>query len=139
MTGNSPLGRASRREGRESAVELSYEARIRKISIGELIDSLVVPPETFALNLMTAMAEHQEQADQLIAAKAKGWTLERMPVLDLIVMRLAVSEMLNGEAPTGVILSEAVELAGRYSTDESSRFVNGVLAAIARDLPNKVA
>jgi N utilization substance protein B len=57
-----------------------------------------------------------------------------MPMLDLIVMRLATAELLTQDTPTGVVLSEAVELASRYSTDESGRFVNGVLAAIANDV-----
>jgi N utilization substance protein B len=74
------------------------------------------------------------RAEELIASRLKGWTLERLPVIDRLVMRLAVAEMLTMATPTGVILSEAVELAARYSTDESGRYVNGVLAAVARDI-----
>ncbi len=66
------------------------------------------------------------------AAKAKGWTLARMPVLDLNVMRLGVFELLERpDVPTAVVLNEAVELAKRFSTDDSGRFVNGVLASVA--------
>ena len=73
--------------------------------------------------------------DELIAAKAKGWTLARMPVLDLSVMRLAVFELIERpDVPTAVVLNEAVELVKRFSTDDSGRFVNGVLAAIAHEV-----
>jgi N utilization substance protein B len=60
-----------------------------------------------------------------------------MAVLDLVVMRLAVAELLADTTPTGVVLSEAVELAGRYSTDDSGKFVNGILAAIASEVREK--
>jgi N utilization substance protein B len=62
-----------------------------------------------------------------------------MPVLDLVIMRQAVAELLAADTPTGVVLSQAVELAGRFSTDESSRFVNGILGVVAaqvRDDPS---
>ncbi len=124
----------SRRESRERAVELAYEAAVRDLSVSELVATLVLPAPEFAVRLMERSERHREEADRLIEEKASGWTLARMPLLDLIVMRQAVAELLDGETPTGVVLAEAVELAGRYSTEESSRFVNGVLAAIAADL-----
>lgn len=133
MTGTSPAGRASRREARERSVELAYEAQARSWTVDQLLASLLVDPEPFAVVLLRAEEEQRQRADELIAARARGWTLERMPIIDLLVMRLAVAEMLTQSTPTGVILAEAVDLVGRYSTDESSRFVNGVLAAVARD------
>ena len=73
--------------------------------------------------------------DRHIDERAKGWTLTRMPVLDLNVMRLGVFELLERpDVPTAVVLNEAVELAKRFSTDDSGRFVNGVLAAVAADV-----
>lgn len=141
MSGSSPANRFNRREARERAVELAYEAESRSCTTSELIDTLLVNPEPFAVELLLAVDTHREQADKLITGRSKGWTLERMPMIDRLVMRLAIAEMLASDTPTGVVLSEAVDLAGRYSTDESSRFVNGVLASIAReirpnDLPN---
>lgn len=82
--------------------------------------------------LLRAAEVERVRADELIEATAKGWTLERMAAMDLLVMRLAIGEMLTTDVPTGVILAEAVDLASRYSTDESGRFVNGVLSAIAK-------
>lgn len=124
----------SRREARERALELAYEAEARKWSVDELLASLILEPEPFTATLLRAAELQKDRAEELIAARAKGWTLVRMPVIDRLVMRLAVAEMLTASTPTGVILSEAVELATRYSTDESGRFVNGVLAAVARDI-----
>lgn len=123
----------SRRESRERAVELAYEAEIRGLTVDELLETLVLPAPPFAIELLNQTELRRHEADKLIEAKAAGWTTARMPVLDLLIMRVAVVELLEGHTPPGVVLAEAVELAGRYSTEESSRFVNGVLAAIAAD------
>jgi len=73
--------------------------------------------------------------DALIAGAAIGWELDRMAVVDRNVLRLAVAELLEcPDVPTAVILNEAVELASAYSTDDSGRFVNGVLATLAEQL-----
>ncbi|MEZ5408755.1 MAG: transcription antitermination factor NusB [Acidimicrobiales bacterium] len=128
---------AGRREARERALELAYEANQRQITAGELLAALPVAPTPFAVELLTAAEENRERAEELIANRATGWSLDRMPVMDRLVMRMAVAEMLALPTPTGVVLSEAVELAKRYSTDESGRFVNGVLAAIARQVRPK--
>lgn len=135
--GADPARSAGRREARERALELAYEANQRQITASELLATLPVAPAPFAVELLTAAEANRERAEELIAGRATGWTIDRMPVMDRLVMRMAVAEMLALSTPTGVVLSEAVELAKRYSTDESGRFVNGVLAAIARDLKAK--
>ena len=122
----------SRREARERAVELAYEAEVRGWTVDQLIGSLTLVPDPFVVSLLTQAEEYREQADELIETTSTHWAISRMPVLDLVVMRIAIAELLAADTPTGVVLSEAVELAGRYSTDESSRFVNGVLSAVAR-------
>ncbi len=124
----------SRRESRERTVELAYEAAVRGLSVDEMLATLVLPAPPFTIELLRRSERHRHRADELIEEKASGWTLARMPVLDVVIMRLAVAELIDGETPTGVVLAEAVELAGRYSTEESSRFVNGVLAAVADEL-----
>lgn len=123
-----------RREARERAIELAYEADLRQLSVDELMADLPIAPASFAVELLRSAESHREEAEALIAAKATGWSIDRMPVIDRLVMRLAVAEMLTMDTPTGVVLSEAVDLVARYSTDESSRFVNGVLAAVARQV-----
>jgi N utilization substance protein B len=124
----------TRRDARERAIELAYEAEQRGCSVDAVLDGLVVAPDPFTALLVKASELNRERADQLIAERSRGWSLDRMPVIDRLVMRMAVAELLTTETPTGVVLAEAVDLAGRYSTEESARFVNGVLASIAADL-----
>ena len=130
-------GQRSRRESRERAIELGYEAEVRSWSIDELLESLTIAPDDFAVNLLRSAEQHRARADELISAASTRWSLSRMPLLDVVVMRQAVAELVVGETPTGVVLSQAVELAGRYSTDGSGRFVNGILATIARQLDDE--
>lgn len=124
----------SRRESRERAVELAYEAEVRGWSVDELIEAQTISLDPFVVTLLRQAEEFRTRADDLIEAKSNRWSISRMPVLDVVVMRIAVAELLADSTPTGVVLSEAVELAGRYSTDESSRFVNGLLAAVAAEV-----
>ena len=95
----------------------------------------MLEPDELTVLLVTGVGEHRERLDTAIGARAKGWTLERMPVLDLNVLRLGAYELAERpEVPVAVVLDEAVELAKRFSTDDSGRFVNGVLSALADDL-----
>jgi transcription antitermination protein NusB len=131
----SARSRSNRREARERAIELAYEAHQRGDGIEELLAAQVLPPDDYTVVLLRAAEEHRDDAERRIAEKARGWTLERMPVLDRLIMRLAVAELLTqDDVPTAVVLAEATELAGRFSTDDSSRFVNGVLSAIGREV-----
>jgi transcription antitermination protein NusB len=123
-----------RREARERALELAYEANQRRMSPADLVAGLPLAPAPFVVELLSAAENNCDRAEELIAARATGWSIERMPVLDRLIMRIAVAEMLTLDTPTGVVLAEAVDLAKRYSTDESGRFVNGVLAAVARQI-----
>jgi N utilization substance protein B len=77
--------------------------------------------------------DNRDEIDALVAQYAKGWALDRMPAVDRALLRLATYELLHhSEVPVAVVISEAVELASQFSTDDSSRFVNGVLSAIAK-------
>jgi len=129
-----PASTANRREARERAIELAYEAHQRTATVDTLLAGLPIPPQPFALELLRAAERCEAEAESLISDRATGWSIERMPAIDRLVMRLAVAEMLTMDTPTGVVLSEAVDLVSRYSTEESGRFVNGVLAAIAREI-----
>lgn len=71
----------------------------------------------------------------MIASRARGWRVERMPAVDRTLLRMGAFELLHTDTPVGVIVSEAVELAKRYSTGRSGSFINGVLGALARDTP----
>ena len=125
----------SRREARERALGLLYEAESKQAPLVEVLAALPVPPHTFATELVEGVAEHQDELDELIRRLAKGWTLERMPAVDRAVLRLGAYELAHRpEIPTSAVLTEAVELASSYSTDDSGRFVNGMLAKMAEEL-----
>ena len=125
----------TRREARERALSLLYEAEAKAVSPPDLIKELPLEPDPFAADLVIGVCDHQHAIDTLIERFAIDWAIDRMPVIDRTVLRMGTYELLHREdVPTGVILSEAVELAKRYSTEESGRFVNGVLGAIAADV-----
>ena len=124
-----------RSDARERALYLLYEAHSKGIAPADTIELQVIEPDELTQQLVFGVGRTVSTLDEHIAAKAHGWTLARMPVLDLSVMRLAVFELLERpDVPTAVVLNEAVELAKRFSTDDSGRFVNGVLAAVAADV-----
>lgn len=86
----------------------------------------------YAREIVDGVTDHQGEIDDLIASYAQGWTIDRMPNVDRAILRIASWEMLhNPEVPAPVAINEAVTLAKEYSTDDSSRFVNGVLGKIA--------
>jgi transcription antitermination protein NusB len=122
----------TRREARERALSLCYELDVRGSSVDELLADLPAEPDPYAVELARGVEEHREEIDTLIRKFADRWSLERMPVIDRNVLRMAVFELAHRpDVPVGVAISEAVELAKRYSTDDSGRFVNGMLARIA--------
>jgi transcription antitermination protein NusB len=123
---------ASRRQARERALSLLYEAETKGVTPAAVVADLPLEPAPFAAELVLGVGEHQDEVDGWIVRFARDWALERMPALDRALLRMGVYELVHRpDVPTGAVISEAVELAQRYSTDDSSRFVNGVLAAIA--------
>ncbi len=124
-----------RSDARERALYLLYEAHSKGIEPSATIELQVIEPDELTQDLVLGVGRMLSSIDAHIEQRAKGWTLARMPVLDLNVMRLAIYELLErADVPTAVALNEAVELAKRFSTDDSGRFVNGVLAAVAADV-----
>ena len=125
----------SRRESRERALSLLYEAEAKELTPSALLAELPVTPEEFVVDLVRGVGAHQPQIDALITRFAVDWTIDRMPAVDRHLLRLAVYELLERpDVPLGAVISEAVELAKQYSTDESGRFVNGVLASVAAEV-----
>jgi len=128
-------GLGNRREARERALELLYEADAKGCSPAEVLAHLVIDPDPFAIDIVTGVGSYLAEGDELLRRFSKGWALERMPVVDRTLLRMAVYELGHRlDVPTGAVISEAVELAKRYSTDDSGRFVNGMLASIADEL-----
>ncbi len=126
---------ASRHQCRERALALLYEAELKGEPPGRVVAELPVAPDPFAVALVSAVVTHRADADARIAQASVGWPLDRMAVVDRLVLELAVGELLTADGPpTGVVIDEAVELAKTYSTEESGRFVNGVLSTVAAGL-----
>jgi N utilization substance protein B len=126
---------APRHQQRERALSLLYEAELKGEAPLQVVDALPLPPDPFVRALIEQVVASREEADRRIAAASVGWPLERMAVIDRIVLRMAVAELLDAEGPpVAVAIDEAVELVKAYSTDESGRFVNGILSTIAADL-----
>ncbi len=124
-----------RHEARERAVHLLYEAAAKDRPVDEVLGDQVIAADEYTVAIVRGVGEHAEQLDEVISRLARGWTIARMPTLDVVVLRVACFELAHrDDVPTGVVLSEAVDLAGRYGTDESSRFVNGLLASAAEEL-----
>ena len=125
----------ARSDARERALILLYEAETKSVTPRTTLTTQVVVPDDLTAQLVTGVEDHRERIDGSIAAHAKGWTLARMPLIDLTVMRIAGFELIGRpDVPVAVVLNEAVELAKRFSTDDSGRFVNGVLSAMVPDL-----
>jgi N utilization substance protein B len=122
-----------RREARERALELLYEAYAKDQSVPEVLVALPVRPDDYTTELVRGVHAHRAVLDERIERNAKeGWSLARMPVIDLALLRLAAYELeFQPDVPVGVVIDEAVSLAKQFSTDEAGRFVNGVLATIA--------
>ena len=128
-----PLGEEDERsDARERALILLYEAESKSIAPSDVVDHQVLRPDELTKSLVVGVQAHGREIDDLIAAHSKGWTLQRMPTIDRNVLRIGTFELLGRpDVPVAVIIDEAVELAKRFSTDDSGKFVNGVLSAIS--------
>lgn len=129
-----------RRAARERALGLLYEAEAKGIPGAEVLASLPVPADDFATALVEAVDEHGDAIDALLSRFAEGWTLQRMAAIDRAALRMGSAELIaRADVPTAVVLAETVDLASRFSTDGSGRFVNGLLARVAREVRGDVA
>ena len=133
-----------RHRARESALQMLYQWEIGGTDLDEVWAAYdrVRPIELdesareMALALVAGTAACLGRIDPLIVAQAEHWRLERMPVVDRLILRLAVFEFLaSPDTPRAVVINEAVELARTFSTEAAVKFVNGVLDGIARRLP----
>lgn len=125
----------TRHAGRKRALDLLYEADLlgRPLA-GVLADHLEGddPPGAFSRALVAGVERHRSELDELISTYAKGWRIERMPVVDRNLLRLGLWEILyDDETPTAVAIDEAVRLAKELSTEDSGRFINGLLDRVA--------
>ncbi|OIJ28697.1 transcription antitermination factor NusB [Nocardioides luteus] len=131
----------ARTKARKRALDLLFAAEARGLSAGDLLDQQIregeVPNNPFTVKLVRGVVAESERIDALISAFAKDWTLTRMPAVDRNVLRIGVWELLDGDVAPEVAISEATALVTELSTDDSPSFVNGVLAAVAKDLAKR--
>lgn len=133
----------ARSKARKRAVDVLYEAGQRD---GDPLATLRIrlaqgdpPVPEYAVELVEGVVAHRPRIDELLTTYADGWTLERMPPVDLAILRLGVFELLwRDDVPDPVVLSEAVELAASLSTDDSPGFVNGLLGRVLQLKPSLV-
>lgn len=131
---------SSRRRARELALQLLFQQDLNQFTPDEILEVFwqVNPadPENrkFAEFLFRNAFDNRAQIDDLIRKHAEHWRLERMAAVDRNILRMAVSEFLYGETPQIVVIDEAIEIARRFSTKESTQFVNGILDAIREEI-----
>ncbi len=131
----------SRRKGREFAMQALYAAEVggdvSPADSGSLLHDGPVAPETreYGLRLARIVKERVREIDELIAGCAENWDVERLAVVDRAILRVSIAELMTQpDVPPKVCINEAVEIARKFSTENSSRFVNGVLDAVYRRL-----
>jgi len=138
------VDKLSRRITRESAMKLLYQFQLRDDDIDEQISLFLDETEDlenldkdFFLDVVHGVLKNKEEIDQLIQTYSKGWKLERMPKVDLAIMRLAVYELkYRDDIPMNVSINEAVELAKKYGGEQSKNFIDGWLGKIVARLQN---
>ena len=133
---------AARTKARKRALDLLFEAEQRGVNAADLLRERLAAPVTeaplseFTADLVMGVVEHWGQVDELIATYSQGWTLKRMPAVDRAILRLGAYEVLySTDVPEPVAISEWVGLATELSTDDSPRFVNGLLARLVEVKP----
>jgi N utilization substance protein B len=129
-------GEPSRRRARRLALDALYQADVTHASGPSVLagweeTGREIPP--FTRDLVDGVAQHLEEIDRSIGDVAEGWRVERMPSIDRTILRIATFELIfPGDVPPGAAIDEAVRAAKELSTEDSGRFVNGVLGQIAR-------
>ena len=134
----------SRRRARQHALQILFLWDARKQPVDEAIDdyynSLFSEEQPgrdpFVAHLVRGTVEHLAEVDEQITKHAEHWRMERMPAVDRNILRLAVFEMTRAGTPAPVTIDEALELARKFSSEESIQFVNGVLDAVRREIPS---
>jgi N utilization substance protein B len=129
---------ASRRLGREQALQVLYSVTVGNREPAEALDEVVGTDadsehRTFVRDFVLGTLAYAEDANQVVGPLLEGWTVERLPTIDRLLLQMGTFELrCKPETPAAVAINEAVELAKRFSTEDSGRFVNGVLNAVAK-------
>lgn len=132
----------SRRMARELALQALFSVEVGHRDPSEVLDEYLSThaessARLFVKDLVLGTLEHKDESDAAFSPLLEGWTLERLPTIDRLLLRMGTFELRHRpETPTPVVINEAVELAKRFSTEESGRFVNGVLSALTKSNGN---
>lgn len=134
---------SARSKARKAALDLMYEGDIRKTSPQQLLDlrsaELEYVVRDFTKELVAGVENHRRKIDELITTYSQGWDMDRMPVIDRNILRLGIYEVLwSADVPAAVAIDEAVDLAQTLSTEDSSKYINGVLSKILEIKPDLV-
>ena len=143
-----PVDAQAKHRAREAALQMLYQCEVGKAGAYEAIatywparddrDDLEAVPQPlreFANGMVRGTLDRQAEIDKMLQAHAQNWRIERMTVIDRLVLRMGVYEMLTqAETPSKVIINEAIELARSFSGEEAVGFVNGVLDAVRKEL-----
>ena len=125
---------SARRKARKRALDFLYEADIRSASPLELLgsrDASELSQSEYVVELLTGVETNKSKIDELITSYAQGWDMDRMPAIDRNILRIALFEILfKSDLDDQVAASEAVEIAGELSTDDSAQYINGILGRI---------
>lgn len=125
----------ARHSSRTLALDVLYEREVSPARFKEILKRYEEKPNyEFAATLVNGVVDNLDEVDAVIASHARDWSLDRMPLIDRSLLRIAVFEILKlQDVPAAVSINEAVQLAKDYSTEDSSRFVNGLLSAVLAD------
>jgi N utilization substance protein B len=129
-----------RNTARRLAMQALYQAEMTGDDIGKTIENIFESekfiPETraFAENLACSAWERRKETDKIIARMSIDWPLDRIGKVDRSILRLALHEIESGETPASVVINEAIELSKKYSSEESAKYINGILGAYLRSL-----
>jgi len=125
-------GLGGRREAREEALAILYEAELTGDAVEETLAAREVAPTDYAIEIAEGVDDTRDDLDALLGRHLDNWRVERMPLVDRVIARVAAWELTAcADVPTGVVLSEAVAIATQYCGERSPRFLNGVLGSVA--------
>ncbi len=127
----------TRRTGREHALQALYSIEVGHREPADALDEVTgtdadSPHRGFVRDLVLGTLERREECDAQIVPLLEGWTIERLPTIDRLLLEMGAFELTHLSTPAAVVINEAVELAKKFSTEDSGRFVNGVLARLGR-------
>jgi len=127
---------ASRKHARELALQSLFGVEIghrpAQDMVIETCGTVDSEQRRFVEDLVTGTLDHADESDAILAPLLQDWTIERLPTIDRLLLRMSVFELTHRQTPVAVVINEAVELAKKFSTDESPRFVNGVLSNVTK-------